>query len=55
MEYPVPGAYEQAVLAELREVLADGELDDLAGQGDRGRERVGDHYRGHPGHLLADS
>jgi hypothetical protein len=52
MEYPVPGVCNQAVLAEFGEVLVDGELDDLAGQGDRGRQRVGDFYCWRHGHLL---
>jgi hypothetical protein len=37
----MPGACDQAGLAELLKVLADGELEDLAWQGDRGRQWVG--------------
>jgi hypothetical protein len=54
MEYPVPGARDQAVLAELGKVLADGEFDDLAGKSDRGREWVRYIYRGHHWHLFAN-
>jgi hypothetical protein len=47
MEDPLPRAYDQAVLTELFEVLADCELDNLAGQSDPGWHRVGDLYCGH--------
>jgi hypothetical protein len=39
---PVPGARDQAGVAEFFEVLVDEKFNDRAGRDDRGRQRVGD-------------
>jgi hypothetical protein len=43
----MPGARDEAAVAELLQMPFDEELDDLAVRGDRGRQRVGDVDRGH--------